>query len=62
MKNKIKTSKNIAEALRRAIKRNQIYQGLMANDLKMTSSNISNQETKKFDTPIDSAFKFSVLF
>jgi len=61
-KTKIKTSRNIAGALKKAIWHNQVSQKYMAKDLRTTSPNISNQQTKKFDTPIDSAMQYSVYF
>ncbi|MEY2374563.1 hypothetical protein AB3X83_04790 [Lentilactobacillus buchneri] len=58
MRSMIKTSHNIGKFLKSALKRDQIDEGAMADDLGVTRPSIANH-TGKYNAPIDMAAKYS---
>ena len=58
MRSMIKTSHNIGKFLKSALKRDQIDEGAMAEDLGVTRPSIANH-TGKYNAPIDMAAKYS---
>ena len=58
MRSMIKTSRNIGKFLKAAMKRDEVDEGYMADDLGVTRPSIANH-TGKYNAPIDMAAKYS---